>query len=173
MPRARSNIITGIDIGTHQVKAVVGEISQSGHSMPHIIGRGMAESRGMRHGYIVNSVDAAKSIRSALKEPEKTAGVSTHHAYVAVGGIGLEGSIAQGSVVTSRADSEISDLDMTQVLETSEQAQLPIASVKRKILHAIPLQYRIDGKQVLGRPFGMKGARLEVRALFVTTLEQH
>ena len=43
----------------------------------------------------------------------------------------------------------------------------------RKILHSIPLRYLVDGNEVLGRPQGMRGTKLEVDALFITTYEQH
>jgi cell division protein FtsA len=47
-------------------------------------------------------------------------------------------------------------------------------SQNRRIIYSIPIQYKIDGKGVLGsRPLGMKGAKLEVKALFVTCLEHH
>ena len=43
----------------------------------------------------------------------------------------------------------------------------------RRILHGIPLRYAIDGSEVLGRPHGLKGTKLEVDSLFITTYEQH
>ena len=43
----------------------------------------------------------------------------------------------------------------------------------RRILHGIPLRYSIDGTEVLGRPQGLKGTKLEVDSLFITTYEQH
>lgn len=43
----------------------------------------------------------------------------------------------------------------------------------RRILHSIPLRYVIDGTEVLGRAQGLKGTKLEVDSLFITTYEQH
>ncbi|HYC83124.1 MAG TPA: cell division FtsA domain-containing protein, partial [Candidatus Paceibacterota bacterium] len=43
----------------------------------------------------------------------------------------------------------------------------------RYIVHRFPLAFKIDGKKVLGRPEGMKGVKLEARALFVTCSNQH
>ena len=43
----------------------------------------------------------------------------------------------------------------------------------RRILHSIPLRYLIDNTEVLGRPQGLKGTKLEVDSLFITTFEQH
>ena len=43
----------------------------------------------------------------------------------------------------------------------------------RRILHPIPLRYCVDGAEVLGRPQGMRGTKLEIDSLFITTYEQH
>lgn len=41
-------------------------------------------------------------------------------------------------------------------------------------MHTIPLRYYVDGARVLGRsPVGMKGMRLSVETLFITSLERH
>ena len=52
-------ISVGIDVGTFQIKIVVSEeIKQDdGSYCPKIIATGYAESKGMRHGYIINSED--------------------------------------------------------------------------------------------------------------------
>ena len=63
-------IITGIDIGTHTVRVVITEYEQ-GTGLPHIIGIGKSESRGLRHGYIINIADAVRSVRTAVDEAEQ------------------------------------------------------------------------------------------------------
>ncbi|MBX4210979.1 hypothetical protein KW783_03365, partial [Candidatus Parcubacteria bacterium] len=104
---------------------------------------------------------------------EKTAGIRVKKAFISIGGIGLTGITSNGTVAISRADSEITDLDLEKVMEVCEQDIPQSQIVNRKVIHAIPLQYKIDGKQALGKPLGMKGVKLEVKALFVTCLEHH
>lgn len=162
-------IITGIDIGTHTVRVIITEYSGSG--LPHIIGIGKSESRGLRYGYIVNINDAVRSVRSAVEEAEQHAGVRIREAYLSVGGVGLEGTQTVGAAIISRADSEISESDVERAHHACEQ-NLPNAANKR-ILHTIPISYTIDGKTVYGRPGGMKGLKLEARCLIVTCLDQH
>ena len=167
-------IVTGIDIGTYQVKVVIAQSPRtaSGHALPQIIGTGYAESRGLRNGYIINESDVVRSLRSAVLQAEKAAGVSVKHAYISIGGIGLDEIHARGEVITSRADSEITQTDIDKAMQDSEE-RIQDAIPNRKILHAIPLAFIVDGEPVLGRPHGMKGTKLEVDALFVTTFEQH
>ncbi len=168
------NITVGIDVGTHTVKVVIAEFVR-GTEKPYskIIGTGVAESKGLRHGYIMSPADAVKSIRSAVRQAEKVSGIQVKRAFLSIGGLGLTGTVTQGSVIVSRGDSEITDLDVKKTLETCEN-ELPASfSLNRKVIHSIPISYKIDGRVVLGRPQGMKGMKLEARTLFITCLEQH
>ncbi len=166
-------ITTGIDIGTHQTKVVVVEEVQGEHGPElHIIGTGISESRGMRHGYVVDAEDAAQSVRLARKQAEQTARVPLRKGFLAIGGVSLDEVRASGQCIISRADQEITDLDLEKVLDTAREAAKP-NFLNRTVLHEIPLEYRVDGSKMLGEPIGIKGTRLEADYLFVTCLTQH
>jgi len=167
-------IITGIDVGTYQVKVVIVRVpkNQKDTALPQIIGTGYAESRGLRNGYIINESDVVRSVRSAVAQAEKAAGFEVKRAYVAIGGIGIDEITSRGEVITSRADSEITQVDIDKAMQDSEERIIEHIP-NRKILHAIPLSYHIDNELVLGKPYGMHGTKLEVESLFITTFEQH
>lgn len=168
------NTAVGIDIGTYQIKVVVAEnVREGDRYIPRIIGSGFAESKGLRHGYIINGPDVTKSIQEAVAQAERSSGIKVKRAFISVGGIGLQGTVSNGSVIISRADGEVTDLEVAKVMEECEEEIPSSLSVNRKIIHAIPVQYKIDGKPVLGKPVGMKGAKIESKTLFVTCLEQH
>lgn len=171
---AQPRTIAGIDIGTYQVKVVIVALPEkkSERQLPQIIGTGFAESRGLRNGYIVNDADVIRSVRSAVIQAEKAAGVQVKRAYVSIGSIGLDEVFSQGEVITTRADSEITASDLEKAMQDSEERIIDTIP-NRKILHAIPLGYAIDGEPVLGRAVGLKGTKLTVDSLFITTYEQH
>lgn len=167
-------IATGIDIGTYQVKVVVVEEAADarGARQLHIIGTGLAESKGLRHGYIVNQEEVSASIVKAKQQAESTAMVSIRSAFLSVGGISLDEARATGSAVISRADQEITALDIEKAAKVALEAATP-GFLNRNVLHTIPLEYRVDSAKILGDPIGMKGVRLEVDYLYVTCLTQH
>ncbi len=166
-------IATGIDIGTHQTKVVVVEEVQTPEGPElHIIGTGLSESRGMRHGYVVDTEDAAASVRLARQQAEQIARVPIRRGFLAIGGISLDEVRAGGETIISRADQEITDLDIEKVLDAAREAANP-HFLNRTILHEIPLEFRVDGAKSLGEPIGLKGTRLEGDYLFVTCLTQH
>ncbi len=169
------NISTGIDIGSRHVKVVMSErLREKDREYLKVVGTGIAESKGLRHGYIENTAEAAASIKAAVADAEKNSGVKAGRVFLGISGTGLEGIVAEGSVVVSRGDGEVSDLDVEKVHEAARLALPKSAVQNQKIIHDIPLRYKIDNKEILGgNPTGQKGLRLEVRMFFVTCLEQH
>lgn len=169
----KERVIVGIDVGTYQIKVVVAKIAPGDSSpMPQIIGVGYAESRGLRNGYIINEQDAIRSIKSAVIQAEKVTGLPIKKAYLAIGSIGLGEIFSHGEIITSRADSEVTDSDIEKAMQDSEervQEHIP----NRKVLHDIPLAFTLDNEAVLGRPSGLKGTKLEVDTLFINIIEQH
>lgn len=167
-------ISVGIDIGTSQVKVVVAESEGAGdRELPRVIGVGYAESRGLRHGYILNQIDALRSVRQAVTQAEKASGSPIKRVVASIGGIGLGSITTTGTVVITKADSEVTELDVKNAIEVSREEIPASASMNRKILHTIPLSYKVDGKFVLGRPEGLKGSKIEVKTLFITCFERH
>lgn len=167
------NIAVGIDVGTHQVKVVVAEYSrESGNAALRVIGAGFAASRGLRHGYIINGHDAAKSIGKAVAQAEASTHRRIKRAFLAIGGVGVEELRSKGETVVGQASGEITNLDCAAALASAEE-RVAQKLQNRKIIHSIPLSYKVDGSDVLGRPEGMKGMKLETDVLFITCLEAH
>ena len=163
------NIITGIDVGDYAVKVVVAEIGSGKY--PKLLAAIKKESRGLRRGYILDREEAEGACGEAIEEAERVAGQRIRRAYMSLSGCGLSSQAADGSVIASRADSEITDADVKRALDAAEGKinDLP----NRRVLDIIPLSYKLDGKKIVGSPKGMKGSKLEAKFLFVTCLSHH
>lgn len=167
-------IVVGIDIGTFEVKVIVAEgAEQNGHFVPHIIGIGSAESKGVERGYITSIEEATSSVRLAVSKAEKMSGQRVKRAYVSFAGIGLGSLTTTSSVAISRADMEITERDLTLVLEAAETAIPKASIINKRIINTIPIEYKIDSKVSWGEPLGLKAQKLEVKVLFITCLEHH
>ncbi len=168
------SIVTGIDIGTYQVKVVIAsthELNEKG--FPRVLGTGIAETKGIRHGYVVSADEVAKSIHTAVKNAERVAKYKIKKAFISIGGIGLGTITSTCATIVTRADSEITSLDIQKLHQQCEKDIPQNIILNKKIIHQIPIQYKIDGKPVLGKPEGMKANRLEVKMLYITCLEHH
>lgn len=158
----------GIDIGTSLTRVVVCE-HQSG-VLPRVIGSGVVPSNGLRHGYVVNRADAAQSLVRAVHDAEKDCGKRIKSASLAIGGVGLASEYALGTAMVTRADSIIGKLDIDKAIADAE-AKVDLKN--KAILHAFPIAFQVDGKELPARPEGIQGYKLEVKVLFITCFQQH
>lgn len=167
-------ISVGIDIGSNSIKVIVAESSKDGsNALPRVIGFGISPADGMRHGYVVDPEEAAKSLRKAIDQAQKSSGYKIDKAYFSIGGAGLEGIASMGSISLGEKEVTIGPSDLESVMESALE-ELPSAAMRnRDVIHSIPLTYKIDGKQVFGKALGMTGTMLEVKSLFITALSQH
>ncbi|HEY5589248.1 MAG TPA: cell division protein FtsA [Candidatus Paceibacterota bacterium] len=165
----KTNYTCGIDIGTHTTKVVVMGFDKE--KKEHIIlATGMSQTNGVRFGYITNVDQVTLSINKAVKQAENICGIKIRKAFVSIGGVSLSSIVSTGSVIISKADQEITNLDVLKVLANSEE-NLDI--VNKKIIHVIPIGYKLDGKDIYARPEGLRGIKLEVKTLFITCLKQN
>ena len=164
------NLITGLDIGTNWIRLVVCE-QKNGDSVPQVLALVKRQSKGLRRGYVINLEETTQSIREALDDAERIVRSRIRKVIVGVGGLSLGSKTAEGGVVASRPDSEITESDLGRAVEASEAALTDMAN--KQILHRIPLSFKLDGEKVLGRPEGLRGSKLEVKTLFITGGTQH
>ena len=165
-------IYAGIDIGTSQTKVVIAAPGESPELPMQILGTGTANSKGMRHGYVVDPREATRGIREALHRAASQAKVRVRRARVALGGIGLEEVRSTGEVSLTPSGGIVTDREVDRSLRESEK-RASSKLVNRSIIHTIPLENRVDGSRVFGKPQGLQGTKLSVDALLITLLTQH
>jgi cell division protein FtsA len=147
----------------------VGEFLK-GEKNPKIIGIGESETFGVKHGYVVNSAEVIASVKNAVGMAEKSSGIKIKRAFISVGGISLRGESSSGSTIISKADGEVTNLDINKALQDCED-NLNLSN--KKVIQVFHISSRLDGKEVLGRLEGMRGTKLEVKAFFLTYSIQH
>ena len=156
-------------MGSTTTRVVVGEFLK-GEKNPKIIGIGESETKGMRHGYVVNIPLAVTSLKNAINIAEKSSSIKIKRAFVSIGGTTLRGDLSSGVGIISKADGEVTTLDINKALQDCEDN---LNLNNKKIIKVIPISFKLDGKEILGRPEGMIGTKLEVKALFVTCSLSH
>lgn len=167
------SIAVGIDVGTHEIKVVVAKKAPKKDELPKVQAVGRASSQGLRHGYIINPDDVVKSIREAVGQAERILSHEIKVGFLSVGGVSLDSIHVDGSIAISRADSEITEFDIEKAVREAEKNLPSQLTLNQRILHRIPILFKVDGKEVLGKPVGMKGSKLDARVLFITCLESH
>ena len=169
----KRRLAAGIDIGSHHIKmCVVEEVETKEGTVVRVVGTGISENIGMKHGYIVDRSDVTERIKEAKRQIEQALQTPINSCFLAIGGISLDEARATGEAIISRADQLVTDLDIDAVLESATQNANPLF-LNKQVLHSIPLQYRLDGEVVLSDPRGMKGTTLSCDYLFITSLSSH
>lgn len=158
----------GIDIGTSLTRVVVCE--HQSDALPKVVGSGVVPSNGLRHGYVINRAEATQSLLRAIHDAEKDCGKRIKSASLAIGGVGLASEYAVGTAMVTRADSIIGKLDIDKAIADAETKVDP---KNKAILHAFPVAFQVDDKELPARPEGIQGYKLEVKVLFITCFQQH
>ncbi|MCY7294245.1 cell division protein FtsA [Alteromonas sp. a30] len=155
------NLIVGLDIGTSQVKAVVGELLEDGDIS--IVGVGTQAARGMDKGG-VNDLDlVGQSVKRAIEELELMADCRVSSVFMSISGRHVQCQNENGMVPIN--NKEVTQEDVDNVIHAARS--VPIAA-ERRLLHVLPQEYTIDVQEGIKNPIGMSGVRMEAKAHIVT-----
>lgn len=149
-----------LDIGSNKVVCLIGR-EEPGLGV-RLIGSGFGVSAGLKGGAVIDLEAAEAGIRTAVEKAERAAGVTVQDVCVNVALRSLRSK--HMTVQTEFASGAVADRDLKRVMNSSlsELSQPDYA-----ILHAIPLNWKVDGEAGIKDPRGMYGQRLGVDMHFV------
>jgi len=159
---ARKERIVGIDLGTTKIAAIIAEVEDE---ELRIIGVGSTPSYGLKRGVIVNLEKAITSIKKAVDEASRMAGVKVDTCFAGISGSHIESINAHAMIATVRGGGVITKRDTERVIEQARAIALPM---DREIIHAIPIEYIVDNEKGIKDPVGMSGVKLEAEVHIVT-----
>ena len=155
------NLIVGLDIGTCNVKAVVGEILEDGGIS--IVGVGNHASRGMDKGGVNDLNLVVQSVNRAVREMELMADCQVASVLMSISGRHVQCQNESGMVPIN--NQEVTQEDVDNVIHAARS--VPIAA-ERRLLHVLPQEYTIDVQEGIKNPIGMSGVRMEAKAHIIT-----
>jgi len=162
----KERYLVGLDVGTSKVTAVVAEmVDRVGHDGLEIVGLGVAESRGIKRGVVVNLELAVESIKKAIEEAELMAGIEIDTVHLGLSGPHIKGFNSRGVIAVAGKNREITRDDVKRAIDAAKAVSLPTG---REILHVLPQDFVVDEQDGIGAPVGMTGTRLEVNVHIVT-----
>ena len=159
----KERYLVGLDVGTSKIAAIVGEMTDD--EGLDIIGIGLADSKGIRRGVVVNLEAAVESIKKAIEEAELTAGVEIDSVHLGLSGAHVKAFNSRGVVAVAGKNREITREDVRRAIDAAKAVALPSG---REILHVLPQDFVVDEQDGIGAPVGMTGSRLEVNVHVVT-----
>jgi len=163
---AKEGVVVGLDIGTSKVAAVICEVDDSGQI--EVLGVGVAPSKGLRKGMVVNLESTTDSIRKAVSSAEMVAGLKVKSVFAGIAGEHIRGQNSHSIVIIPNRKNksrQISSADVKRAIEQAKDIEIP---VDRKILDAIPREFIVDDQDGILEPVGMVGTRLESLVHLIT-----
>ena len=149
-----------LDIGTSKAVCLIG-CEEPGLGV-RIIGSGQAPIEGVKYGAVVDLERAQKGIREAVRRAEKKSGVAVRSVSVNVSSRSL--SSHRMEVETAFANGAVAERDLKRLKQESLSKE---ARPETVILHALPMDWRVDQERGIKDPTGMYGSRLSVYMHFV------
>ena len=132
---------------------MVGDLPK--HPVIKVLGVGQARTTGMRRGVVADIEETTRSIRKAIQDAERMAGVQVLEVYSGIAGEHVQAMISKGIVAVSQ--DEISRSDVERANEVARAVAIP---AERELLHAIPQEYAVDKNAGIRDPIGMSGTRV-------------
>jgi len=160
---ARRKIISAIDVGTSKIATIMANAKAENDI--EILGVGVVPSHGLHKGIVVNMDEARESIATSVREAERISGIRMDSAYIGVTGRHISCLNNQGVVSIPRSDRLVRPEDLKRALSAARSISIPEG---KKLLHAIPRDYALDGQEGITHPVGMHGTRLDVKTHIIT-----
>ena len=164
---ARSNIVTGLDIGTHSIKALV--VQQKGKDW-EVLSYAEVPSTGLRKGAVVSVEETTKNVQMIISGIEKDCNRKINSVFVNIGGNHLYVTPSDGIISVSRADQIISKEDVDRVLQATKAINI---SKNDEVLDVVPREYIIDDQKGIKSPEGLTGVRLEAKVLLLCYFQSY
>lgn len=156
-------LAVGLDAGSSRTRCVICELQDG---MLRYVVHSDAPSKGWQKGRISDGGAVTESIRSAVAEAEKRAGVTVESAVAGVGGSGVEGFENHGVYEFGRLR-EIDPGDMHYAVELGAKMRL---QDNRMVLQVAPQNFTVDGRAGFTNPRSMPCSRLEANVYLLSIL---
>jgi cell division protein FtsA len=161
----KARFAVGLDVGTSTTRAVMGTIGRDGKIS--VVGYGEVPSEGLRRGIVKELMSPPRVIDMCLRAVEGMSGIEVNDATVNINGSHIGSTKVDGMIAVGVADHEIDNEDINRISDAAIAGKIP---ANREILSLVPYEYILDGQCGIREPFGMHGARLELRANVISAL---
>lgn len=157
---AIGDIIVGLDIGASKTCSLVGQVNK--FSEIEVIGYGMSNNQSVKKGKIIDSQEAAKSIKEAINAAEEISGLSINSAYVNAKGMNVR---IQRIIVESETEKPDDGLSVVDINNLYYKMQASTKLEKdEQIIDILPCEYKVNDKIYKQEPLGAFCKKFEIKA---------
>lgn len=164
---SKAQLAVGLDAGSSRTRCVICLLEGD---CIRLVSYGLASSQGWTRGRITDEEAVAHSIREAVRDAERGAGVTVEAVTMGFGGQSIKG--AQGrDIYGFGRPREIEESDLKYAVELACEVSL---ERDRMVLHALPQDFTLDGRPGFRKPIKNVCTRLEANVHLITaSIQEH
>ena len=155
-------IIASLDIGSHTIKLVVGEIVKN---KLNILACVDTPARGIKKGFIVNPESAIEALADVFKKSEEQIGLPIKKVIVSVPSNGIDCFLSEGYTSVTNPERVITSNDLVRSLQAAVYNKV---LDNQELVTILPTKFLVNDTVVTDLPLGMKAEKLKVKAVVVT-----
>ena len=163
----KGNIVTGLDIGTHSIKALVAQRKSKDWE---VLSYAEIPSFGLRKRAVIGVDEVTRNVQMIMSGIEKDCNRRVASVFVNIGGSHLYVMPSDGIISVSRADQRISKEDIERVKQATKAVNIPH---NEDVLDVFVKEYIIDDQKGIKQPEGLTGVRLEAKVLLLCYFQQY
>ena len=151
----KDKVFCAVDLGSSKVTVAIGQIIDENYSIK-ILGVSQKNSKGIRHGAVINIDMAIDTIKKAIDEAKNIADVEVSEITLGIASSTLKGFNSYGLAAVE--NSEISLDDLAVAIRTAKAVPM---STDSEMVHVLQRDFVVDGENGVLEPVGMFAVRLE------------
>jgi cell division protein FtsA len=165
--RSQIQIAAGLDAGSSRTRCVL--CALEGDRLRYL-SHGLAASGGWSKGRVVDQLAVAESMRAAVADAERGAGVSADSVTLGIGGRHVHGAHSRGLYEFGRPR----ELTAEDLSYAAERACDVLLESDRMLLHVLPQDFTLDGRSGYLKPHKSPCSRLEANVHIITaSIQEH
>ena len=158
-----------IDLGSSKVMCLVVSLTDSnqinsfstgklhGGLSFRVIGASTTKSRGIRNGEIYEMREAERAIRTIIQRAQKMAGCLIENVFLT-----FSSGTQKSALISSSINFTLREVTKADIGHALSKLNLAHDDFEREIVHALPVNFSVDGKHGYMDPRGISGAQLSV-----------
>lgn len=158
----KDELIAAIDIGTTKVSTIIGRLKKN--NIVEIKGYGIAKSRGIKKGLVIDINEVTKSILDSVETAEKSSNLFIDNAYIGVTGKHITFENNYNEITIASPNKIVRKIDIDRLISLTNRINLPS---QYEVIHTIIKQFVADGEKGIEDPIGLATERLGVELLII------
>ena len=151
------NIIASLDLGDQSLKLITAEI---GKNKFHILNVSEVDSKGIKHGLVINPEQLKIALQNLFKKAEEMLGISIKKVIVNIPSNDAKFISSEGTTTITNDDQTVKGIDIVRAMQASIYNRIP---KNYEVANIIPMIFKINEDNPITNPINMNAQSLTVK----------